>query len=142
MSIQAEQQRIIAESMSEEELTNRIRGLAAEHGWLLHHDRPSRRQDGTWSTAIQGDKGFPDIVAAKRFPDGHAIILIAELKSQTGALNSEQQAWMSVLMLFNELRDERCEVIVRQAWRPSDLAEIEAIISGPVLAGRKEQNRA
>jgi hypothetical protein len=82
-------QRTIAATMTEAELQANVIELAHALGWLIVHQRPALTTSG-YRTAIQGDKGFPDVVAAK---DGR--VLLAELKTQTGRLTAEQQRWVT-----------------------------------------------
>ena len=73
--------------MSEEEFTAWTIDLFRSQGWLVHHDRPARTSQG-WRTAIQGDAGFPDIVAVR-----NGKVVFAELKSEKGKVSAEQKKW-------------------------------------------------
>lgn len=90
----------IAAAMTEAELQTNVIDLARAYGWLVVHQRPALTTSG-YRTAIQGDKGFPDLVMAKR-----GRVLLAELKSQTGRLTAEQQAWVTASGAY--------------VWRPLD----------------------
>lgn len=79
----------------------------AQHcGWLVHHTRPAQRQSGNWSTPIQGNAGFPDLVLAR---NGEHLII--ELKSSTGRLSQHQHAWLQALGESSN---------VWHVWRPAD----------------------
>jgi hypothetical protein len=77
--------------MSEDQLKDAVIEMAQTFGWLVHHDRPARTEKG-WRTAIQGDPGFPDLVLARR-----GMVLVSELKRDTGGLSDEQKAWLYAL---------------------------------------------
>ena len=47
---------------TERQFTVMIVRLARLHGWLVAHFRPAMNRRGKWSTAIQGDVGFPDLI--------------------------------------------------------------------------------
>lgn len=125
------------ERISEAELQSAIIELAQRSGWLVHHARPARKASG-WSTPIQGNRGFPDLVLAK-----NGCVLFAELKSERGRVSSEQRAWMAVLdgerdgallpdqrRVLRPIHDGGWVAIV--VWRPSDWlsGEIEALLTG------------
>ena len=78
--------------MSEDQLLRCVLDLARLRLWKVHHCRASRRGDGSWATAIQGDAGFPDLVLARR-----GLLLVVELKSEHGRLRDEQKAWRAEL---------------------------------------------
>lgn len=77
-------------AISEEEFTSWVVDLARTHGYLVHHDLTGRTASG-WRTSVQGDTGFPDIVAVRA---GRPMI-VAELKSAKGRLTPEQKAWLA-----------------------------------------------
>lgn len=83
------------------------------HGWKVHAERVARTKSG-WVTPIQGDPGFPDIVAAKG-----ACLIIAELKSDKGILTQEQYDWLEALGRAG------AEVFY---WKPEDWDEIVEIL--------------
>lgn len=105
--------------MTERELQDAVLELAALTGWMAHHDRPAQRADGSWTTAIQGDVGFPDLVLL-RAPR----LIFAELKAERGSLTLGQTQWLGALEL---VRSPTTEVHV---WRPihwTDGTIIEAL---------------
>ncbi len=97
--------------MTEAVLQTRVIDLARTFGWLVNHARPARKLDGSWSTPIQGDKGFPDLVLVRP-----PFTMFVELKSEKGKLTPEQTVWLEAL--------EKCGHDAR-VWRPSDMREIE-----------------
>jgi hypothetical protein len=104
--------------ISERDLKNWIVAFARSHGWLVHHDLPSQRANGSWTTAVQGDSGYPDLVlvhpgnAAENVP---AQIIYAELKTQRGKLTTGQQQWLDALHAAGQ---------TAVVWRPADLQTI------------------
>jgi len=102
--------------MTESELQSAVIEMARLFGWLVHHDRPSQNSKGRWSTAIQGDPGFPDLVLAR---DG--VVLFVELKSAKGKMSDAQTEWFTALS---------GGPVVGQIWRPEDLRDrtIEAAL--------------
>jgi len=80
-----------AAAMSEDELQDNVMQTAALYGWVVVHHRPARTADGG-RTAIQGQKGFPDLVLAR---DGR--VLFRELKSAKGKPTADQLIWLEAL---------------------------------------------
>lgn len=89
-------------AMSEEELQDAVIEAAQLQGWVCVHHRPARTEAG-WRTAIQGQKGFPDLVLAR---DGR--VIFAELKSAKGKPTADQLIWLEALGDLARL------------WRPAD----------------------
>jgi hypothetical protein len=102
----------------EKDFTDNVVQLAKTLGWRVAHFRPAQTKHG-WRTAMQGDKGFPDLVLAK---DGR--VIFAELKSDTGKLGKDQSEWLDELG-----RDMATEVEV-YVWRPANLDWIGKVL-GP-----------
>ena len=73
---------------NERELTDLVVSLCDEGGWLCHHDRPARTDKG-WRTSIQGDAGFPDVIALR----GNRL-LVAELKHGRNKPTDQQSLWL------------------------------------------------
>lgn len=78
---------------TEQELLDATIELAMLNRWACHHDRPSRRSDNRWATAIQGHAGFPDLVLSR-----NGLVLFRELKGydargRLGKLTPEQRDW-------------------------------------------------
>jgi VRR-NUC domain len=65
--------------------------LARVYDWRVAHFRPAQTAHG-WRTAMQGDKGFPDLTLA-----WNGWVLFVELKSDDGRLTPDQEAWASAL---------------------------------------------
>jgi hypothetical protein len=93
---------LIARNMSEDELQSSVIQMAHACGWLVMHTRPVNthrqrtRKDGTvanvWETPIQGDKGFPDLVLARR-----GVVLHVELKTEAGGFRDGQLEWIAAI---------------------------------------------
>jgi len=83
------------------------------HRWRVGHFRPARTVKG-WRTPLEGDGGIPDLILAR---DG--VVLLAELKSATGAATAEQKAWLAAAGPNGRL------------WRPADWPAILAELSAP-----------
>jgi len=93
--------------VTEAEFQRIVIDMAHLFGWRVAHFRPARTARG-WRTPVAADgKGFPDLVLAKA-----GRVIFAELKTDTGRLSDDQQAW----------RDALPDAVV---WRPRDLDEIE-----------------
>lgn len=99
--------------MTEDQLTTRIIEAAITYGWLVTHFRPARTAKG-YRTAVQGHKGFPDLVLVK----GDRVIF-AELKGLRGYLSNEQAIWL------HRLRDAGAEVYL---WNERDWPFILALL--------------
>lgn len=82
---------LMAHDMAEATLVDRIVELAGDMGWRAYHQRPARTARG-YRTALQGHKGFPDLVLAS----GQQTIFV-ECKSHTGQLDADQRRWRDVL---------------------------------------------
>lgn len=83
---------------------------AESRGWRVYHTYDSRRCAA----------GFPDLVMCrpeKNPYDGRT--LFVELKTQTGRVSKEQQAWIDDL--------EGCQNVC-YVWRPSDIDEILRVL--------------
>jgi hypothetical protein len=98
-------------AMSEDDLKATVIQMARDNGWLVCHFRPAKTEKG-WRTPIEGDKGLPDLVLARR-----GVVLLAELKSGTGRLSNDQKKWLDHLGAMG------C------VWRPADLPEIEKALT-------------
>lgn len=97
--------------MSEDDFKDQVIKEAKDRGWLVVHFRPARTAKG-YRTAIQGDKGYPDLTLAR---DGR--VLFAELKSETGRASVEQKQWLHHLGTRAYL------------WRPSDWPTIREMLA-------------
>ena len=108
--------------MSERVLKNTIVTYARGYGWLVHHDLPSQRANGSWATVTQGDSGFPDLVLVH--VGSNPQIIYAELKTQRGKLTTAQQQWLDALQAAGQ---------TAVVWRPSDLQDIFTKLRTPLL---------
>jgi hypothetical protein len=111
---------------TEREFQDTVIELFQRCRWLVTHSRPARVKDDnsptgySYRTAIQGDKGFPDIIAAKVLSDGNAVLLTPELKSEKGELTTGQKEWLELL---NQMRG-----VFVFVWIPSQFNDIVALL--------------
>lgn len=92
--------------MLEGDFQSRVTDLATLRGWIWVHYRPARTAKG-WHTPLQGKKGCPDLILARR-----GVVLLVELKSDTGSASRDQKDWLAALGPNARL------------WRPRDWPEI------------------
>lgn len=114
---------ILDAAMSEAELQREVIECAQYLGYRVAHFRPARTKDG-WRTPVAADgRGFPDLVMVREHPAGHERVVYAELKSQTGEVEPDQQAWIDALRAAGE------EVYV---WYPRHWSSglVEAVLRG------------
>jgi hypothetical protein len=74
--------------ITEADFTAQVIALAQLCKWSVCHFRPAKTAKG-WRTAIEGDAGFPDIIACR---NGRRIL--AELKVGNGKPTPEQLRWL------------------------------------------------
>lgn len=98
--------------MSEDDFKSRVIETARLNGWRVHHSRPARLPNGKWVTPLQGDAGLPDLVLAR-----NGVVLLAELKTDTGSVTPEQRKWLAAAGPHGRL------------WRPRDWSEILSELS-------------
>jgi len=103
--------------IGEAQLQAAIVELAKHLGWLVFHPMPVQNQAGRWRTALQGDKGFPDLVMAHK---DHGVILV-ELKSSIGRLSEFQDKWIATL---------KAGGATVYVWRPLDIKEARIVLQG------------
>ena len=118
--------------LTETEFKTKVIDLAHAHSWLVHHDRPARKSDGAWSTPIEGDPGFPDLVLVR-----DQSVIIVELKTTKGVLLDTQREWMAALTGDGSGRSPRQSArswvdgmvgahdLLIDTWRPENWAFIE-----------------
>ena len=111
--------------LSERDFKNTVVAFARDWGWLVHHDLPSQRANGSWATATQGDSGFPDLVLVHP-GDGarKPMVVFAELKTQRGKTTEGQEQWLTALRANNQLAF---------IWRPAQMQEICELLYGTHL---------
>lgn len=98
--------------MSEDDFLGRVIDYARLNGWKVTHFRPVKLPSGRWATPLQGDAGLPDLVLAR---DG--VVLLAELKSDTGTPTPEQVEWLAAAGGHGRL------------WAPADWQDIVSELS-------------
>jgi hypothetical protein len=116
---------VIPALVSEEELQTLVMDWAKLNKWRQTHFRPARTRAG-WSTPLQGDPGFPDLVAVRP-----GRLVFAELKSETGEATADQLGWLAGLWSIEEQIRARCNgwsPIETHLWRPSDWSQIEEVL--------------
>lgn len=99
-------------AMSEKTFQQMVVELATTFGWRTYHTFDSRRSAS----------GFPDLVLVRDR------VIWAELKSDTGKVKPDQQAWLNALALAGQ---------ETHVWRPADLQDI-----AHTLARRVERQAA
>lgn len=107
--------------MTEGEFQRQVIQLAVLFGWRVHHVRPARvrvRGKETYRTPVQGHKGFPDLVLARR-----GRVIFAELKAGRGQLSEDQVLWRDAMD-----GGQAAEYAGWKLWRPEDWADIERIL--------------
>lgn len=110
--------------ISEREFKNSIVTLARDLGWLVHHDLPSQRANGSWATATQGDSGFPDLVLVhpgNMVTGLKPMVVFAELKTQRGKTTAGQEQWLTALRACGQMAF---------VWRPAQMQEIQQLLFG------------
>jgi hypothetical protein len=92
-------------AVSERDLTAYVRDLAKAFGWRRYH---------TW-TSIHSPAGFPDEVLVRP-----PRLVFAELKSASGRLKPEQDAWLEAL--------RQVPGVETYTWRPEHMDEIAEVL--------------
>jgi hypothetical protein len=101
--------------MTEAQFQASVIQIAKMNGWRIFHPMKMQARDGSWRTALSGDKGWPDLVLAHR----ERGFLVCELKADAGRLTEDQKVWLYHLAPWAE-----CHV-----WRPADIDKIAARLS-------------
>lgn len=96
--------------MSEDDLLDWVMATAELYGWMRVHYRPAKTAKG-YRTPLKGDKGCPDVILAR-----DSVVILAELKSDTGRVQPEQKKWLAALGVYG------C------VWRPADRDQILEIL--------------
>jgi hypothetical protein len=97
--------------MTEATFKNSVIEIATRYGWFVHHDLPAMNRRGVWATHVQGNTGFPDLVLVNK----RGVLVFAELKTDTGRLSKEQNAWVERLDITGAFM---------QIWRPNQMPKI------------------
>jgi len=108
----------IAKAMTENQLQDNILAMALKLGWLCYHTRAAMNKRGVWSSPMQGNPGFFDVVLIRR-----GVVILKELKSEKGKLTVQQQEWIKEY-------DPACPTPYDHVWRPHDWlsGEVEALL--------------
>lgn len=107
----------LAVDISERDFQDVVIEYARIMGWRIAHFRPARTAHG-YRTPMQGDKGFPDLVLARK-----GRVVFAELKSKRGPVQHDQKAWLEELAPPGQIAD--VDVFL---WRPSDFETIKKVL--------------
>ena len=114
-----------AKAMSERELQSAVNEMLTANGWRWTHFRTAQLPKGDYATALDGNKGFPDVVAVR-----NGRLLFAELKAHRGKPSSEQEEWLWDLWGCGSEVDSESpwtsqpgEVPETYVWKPSDLLD-------------------
>ena len=81
---------------SEAAFTAAVIEAAHALGWIVHHCRPGRTAKG-WTTPIQGDKGFPDLVMVRKHRLIFAELKGIDVRERRGKLSFSQSKWILAL---------------------------------------------
>ena len=96
--------------MNERQFQAQVISIAKMNGWRVFHPMKMQARDGSWRTALSGDRGWPDLCLAHR----ERGFIVCELKADRGVLSQDQKEWLFHLAPWAE-----CYV-----WKPSDLHNI------------------
>jgi hypothetical protein len=97
---------ILGPRLRERDWQSRVIDVARLRRWRVFHDQDSRR-----NTA-----GLPDLLLVRR-----GRLIFAELKTETGRLTADQNAWLLDL--------SACPGVEVHVWRPSDWPEVQRVLS-------------
>ena len=102
--------------MTEAQFQAQVIQIARLNGWRVFHPMKMQTRDGSWRTALSGDRGWPDLCLAHR----ERGFIVAELKTDKGKLSPDQVKWLQELAPWAE-----CHL-----WRPQDLDAIARRLGG------------
>ena len=102
--------------LTEAQLQSQIVSLGRLYGWRIHAERPAMMRSGKWSTPIQGDVGWVDLVLLK-----DKRLIFWELKSTTGRLSEEQKQWLDML--------SNVPNVLAECVYPSDWEHIQRVLT-------------
>jgi len=80
--------------ISETAFATQVEDLLTRFGWKWVHLRPAMRRNGKWYTALSGDAGVPDYIAARK---RDSRLLFAELKDKVSRPDPLQEDWLETL---------------------------------------------
>lgn len=136
-------QALLAEHMSEKELTDSIIEMAQTLGWLVDGSYFRDRLVGIAAKEKRfdafPDAGFPDLVLAQgnSSKEWNISVIFAEIKTEKGKLSDEQEIWRDVLTSVMETsaymnRPLYPPQVFYYIWRPSNWhsGEIEQVLRG------------
>lgn len=93
-------------------------------GWLVHAERAAQTGQG-WRTAIQGHKGFPDLVMVH---PRRARVLFIELKRKPNKATKEQLDWLAALERIVIHAEQY--VMARLLYVPDDVPSLLKFLTG------------
>lgn len=116
--------------VKEDDWKRTVIGAMKLFGWRFAHFRPARTKYG-WTTAMEGDKGWPDLVAVRP-----PRLIIAELKptavgrrpSEVTMPSDEQAAWLTLL--------GEVPGVETYVWRPEQLDAILMVLGKDAAPAR------
>lgn len=102
--------------LSEADFQLQVTDLAERRQWTWMHIERMGNPQGRWRTPVSGPlgRGWPDLVLVR-----DSALIFVELKTQRGQLTVFQKDVRAVLV----------EAVPYYVWRPSDWAEIIAVLS-------------
>lgn len=109
-----------ADVVSEREFQATVIEMARALGWRVHAERPAFSK-GKWSTPIQGDAGFPDLVLVRG-----GVLLCMELKSEKSKPTVDQVEWIAELW---EVSMHANGHVRSNLFRPSDMPKIRELLT-------------
>ncbi len=110
------------QKVSEADWERTLVQLARLNGWKVAGFRTAQ-VGKSWQTPVRHDaKGWPDLVLVRDR------VMFVELKTDTGRLSKEQDAWIRMLEEAGQ------EVYV---WRPSDWDAVVEVLRGRIGDGRE-----
>lgn len=95
------------DNWSEDKFTREVINLAQQCGWRAVHFDKGKAASGRWLTVMIGNKGWPDVFAAK---SGRLVAM--ELKVGDNKPTEDQKLWLAAL----ESADTECYVFWPRDW--------------------------
>jgi len=110
--------------LREADFGRQVEALLDAGGWRWFHSPDARRCQCGRVVRDSRRRGFPDYVAVRG-----ARLLFIELKSERGRVRPEQMLWVNRLKTIEYANESRSSHIHVYLWRPSDAAEIAAVLA-------------